>query len=227
MDLIIVRHGQTAWNREKRLQGHLDVPLDTTGREQAEAVGRRLKRFPISAAVSSDLCRAVETAQIALAASAIALPLATHPQLRERHCGHFQGLTPEEAAVIDPDGWARFASRDPYYAPHGGESLADLAERVRSWLLAWTQQAPNATLLLVTHGGVVDTLRRLVLAIPLSRPRDFTIPNAALFHLRITHPPAPLAHRAGECAPTAPCGEVVLWGGTDHLVTARDELAVM
>ncbi|GAB6049362.1 histidine phosphatase family protein [Hydrogenophilus islandicus] len=227
MDLIIVRHGQTAWNREKRLQGHLDLPLDATGREQAEAVGRRLKTFPIAAVVSSDLCRAVETAQIALTASAIAHPLATNPQLRERHCGHFQGLTREEAAVIDSDGWARFASRDPYYAPHGGESLADLAERVRSWLVAWTREALDATVLLVTHGGVVDTLRRLVLAIPLSRPRDFTIPNAALFHLRITHPPAPLAHRAGDCAPAAPCGEIVLWGGTDHLATARDELAVM
>lgn len=238
MELLLIRHGQTAWNVAKRLQGHRDIPLDETGRAQARALASTLARWAPAALFTSDLKRARETAEIGLScaqklhaesgAKTHPLPsLHIEPSLRERHCGHFQGLSPDAAATTDPDGWQQFVARHPYYAPQGGESLAQMAYRVRAFLFSLVTHFVHARIAVVTHGGVIDTLRRLVCATPFSRPRDFPIPNAGCFFLEITAPPANLIETADELVAAAPCGAIRLWGETRHLENTQDELAVM
>jgi probable phosphoglycerate mutase len=191
-----------------------------------------------TAVFTSDLVRARETAAIALRfaqkqraatdSETEPLPaLLVEPNLRERHCGHLQGLTPDAAAQTDPDGWQRFVARQPAYAPQGGESLAQLAQRVRAFLIALVTHYANGRVAVVTHGGVIDTFRRLVCATPFSRTRDFPIPNAGCFLLHVTALPAPLLETADELIAAAPCGTIRLWGETRHLENAQDELAVM
>ena len=110
-ELILVRHGETLWNRERRMQGQTDTPLSAIGRAQAQAVGQRLARHPFVALYSSDLTRAWDTA--AAIARASGREVRREPALRERTFGVFEGLTYEEMAQRYPDEHARFSTRDP------------------------------------------------------------------------------------------------------------------
>src|SRR5690349_8413010 len=92
--LFIFRHGETDWNVEERFQGHLDIPLNDNGRNQARELGQKMKHFGLEAIFSSDLCRASETAQIV--AQSINVPIFKDPRLREAHLGQAQGLTRTE-----------------------------------------------------------------------------------------------------------------------------------
>jgi probable phosphoglycerate mutase len=178
-EVWLARHGVTAWNAEGRIQGHTDVPLSDEGRRQAEALARRLAASPPARIVSSDLRRALETAEIV--GRALGVAVEADAALREQDLGRWQGLTGEEARARDPELWAaRFLARDPAARPPGGETRAELADRV--WRAFLRHAAPGAAgpLLLVTHGGVVASLVYRVLAIPLSAPRGFSLPNAAL-----------------------------------------------
>ncbi len=212
LTLTLIRHGQTAWNRDKRLQGHLDIPLDALGRAQAQALAPVLAALQPDAIYSSDLSRAWETARLA---AAKAYPVEPWPLVRERHCGHFQGHDPESAAQSDPEGWAKFVARELDYVPVGGESLRMFAERVRSALLTLLERHGGAHVVVVTHGGVIDMTRRLLLDLPLTPPRDVVIPNAALFRFRFA---------------AIPCREpnaLLSWAEIPYELAARDELAVM
>lgn len=204
--LCLVRHGETAWNADRRLQGHIDVPLNEVGQAQAAATAACLPAGLFSACYSSDLQRAFETARVASRATGL-LPN-TAPALRERHYGCFQGLTYVEAKQRFPEAYARFEERDPHYAfADGGESLHAFSERVRSALEDIVSRHPGACVLVVTHGGVLDIVHRLATGESLTAARDFTIPNAALNWVR---------HRGRW--------ELESWGDTTHLATARDEL---
>ncbi len=228
LTLTLIRHGQTEWNRTKRLQGQLDIPLDREGEAQARALAAPLAALQPTLLYVSDLSRARHTAELACARlpRTIRPPITVTPQLRERHCGHFQGCNPDEALERDPEGWSRFRARDPFYAPAGGESLHDLACRLHGWLSDCVARHAGSHVAAVSHGGAIDSLRRLILATPFAAPRDFTMPNAALFRLVLTEPPAPLITSDGLKS-AAPCGAIVLWGETNHLAAALEELAVM
>ncbi|MCB1901295.1 MAG: histidine phosphatase family protein [Rhodocyclaceae bacterium] len=177
--LCLVRHGETDWNVERRLQGHLDVSLNARGRAQALATARALKGHEFDAVYSSDLARANETARAVAAASG--LPINTAASLRERHYGDFQGLTYNEAAERHPQAYARFMARDTGFdIPGGGESLDTFSKRIGKALLAIADQHPGRQILIVTHGGVLDIAHRLATNTPLMAERDFAIPNAAL-----------------------------------------------
>lgn len=176
--ICFIRHGETDWNAQKRIQGQTDILLNATGRAQALAMAYLAAHVSFDALYSSDLQRAVETAHAL--AQREGLEIHTLPQLRERHYGIFQGLTAAEGAERYPEAYALYRARDPHYAFDNGESMTDLAARVAEavdWML---RHHAGQTLAAVTHGGVLDILYRKATGRPLHTPRDFDIPNCAL-----------------------------------------------
>lgn len=175
----LVRHGETDWNAEGRLQGQLDVGLNAMGRAQAAALARRLAGARFEAIFSSDLSRARDTADAV--AQALGLTVETTPALRERFFGAFQGLTHAEAAALFPAEHALLAARDPNARPPGGgEALRAFFERIAGVLETLADEAPSLPLLIVSHGGALDMARRLATGQDLSAKRDFPLHNATL-----------------------------------------------
>ena len=180
--ICIIRHGETDWNVERRIQGHTDIPLNKTGRAQALAMAFNAAHHHFHAIYSSDLLRATETAQVLAQREDQAVKL--YPQLRERHYGVFQGITAAEGAELYPQAYAHYVARDLDFNFETGESLRGLADRVGEgvdWLL---QHHSGQTLAVVSHSGVLDVIYRRATGRPLHTPRDFVIPNCALnwFH---------------------------------------------
>jgi probable phosphoglycerate mutase len=205
--LCLVRHGETAWNAERRIQGQLDVPLSAVGHAQARAVANSLVQEPFEAVYSSDLSRALHTAEAA--AHLLGLPVRHDIGLRERHYGVLQTLTYGEFERRHPDAYARFQSREEDFAlPGGGESLRRFAARVTHCVDEIVAAHPGEQVLIVAHGGVLDILHRRASGQPLSAPRDFEIPNAALNWLEVDR---------GEWT-------LVSWAERGHLAEALDEL---
>jgi probable phosphoglycerate mutase len=181
-EFIVVRHGQTEWNRQGRIQGHLDSPLTAEGRAQAEAIARRLAGTPVEAIWCSDLGRVLDTA--APAARTLGLTVRTDARLRERQLGLFQGLTFAEASEAHPGRFSRFRARDLGEDMLDGETLPQMRDRVAEVLGAIAAAHPAATVLVVTHGGVLDQVYRLATGMPLDAPRSFDVENASINRLR-------------------------------------------
>ena len=180
--IIAIRHGETTWNVDGRIQGHLDVPLNDTGLWQAEQAARALVHEPIAAIYSSDLQRAYATAQ-ALARTAQA-ELHAEPELRERCFGQFQGHTFKEVELSHPEAAQRWRKRDPEYVlPGGGESLAMLRARIARTVDRIASRHEGQQIVLVAHGGVMDTLYRLATRQDLQAPRTWELTNAAINRL--------------------------------------------
>ena len=185
--LCIIRHGETAWNAEGRVQGQTDVPLSEVGRAQARAVAEALARSNstraagagerFTALYASDLTRVRQTA--APAAEHLALPVQLDARLRERHYGMFEKLTYVEAKERFPEDYLRFKLRDPDYDFESGESLRDFQARAIECLRALVERHAGESVLVFTHGGVLEMAYRHATAKPLASPRDFEIPNAA------------------------------------------------
>lgn len=180
--ICFVRHGETDWNVEKRIQGHIDIPLNRQGRAQALAMSFSAAHYRFAALYSSDLGRAMETARAI--AEREGLEVRPLPQLRERHYGIFQGLTAQEGAQKFPAAYARYAARDPDCAFETGETMRELVVRIKAGIDWMVRHHPGQTLCAVTHGGVLDIIYRLATGRSLESPRDFSIPNCALnwFH---------------------------------------------
>jgi probable phosphoglycerate mutase len=202
----LVRHGETPWNADGRVQGHIDIPLNDTGRAQARAAAARLATQCFHALYSSDLSRTVETA--AVAAAQLRLDVEPTPSLRERCFGAFQGLTHAEAQARYPTDYARFHSRDADHAPPGeGESLRLFSARIEAAFDALADRHRDQTLLVVTHGGVLDIVYRLATGQKLEARRNFELLNAALNWIE---------RRDGRWT-------LLSWGDAAHLDGARDE----
>lgn len=176
--LMIIRHGETEWNRDLRFQGHGDSPLTATGRAQAKALAARLADAPIDRLISSDLGRTRETA--GYIAAATGLELATDPRLRERHYGPFEGLTIPEIKASHPDEYARFRSDDPDYVLPGGESHRQHYRRNVAFFESYLGAHPGTTAALVAHGGVLDSVFRFLAGLPLEQPRCYLAANTSL-----------------------------------------------
>jgi probable phosphoglycerate mutase len=174
----LVRHGETDWNGEKRIQGQIDIDLNRAGRAQARAVAEGLRGQPYAAVYSSDLLRAWNTAQIAVAGRKIAVSPA--PALRERHFGVLQGVTSLEASERHPDVHRHHQARTPDYDYETGESLIVFAARVMAGLEVLAARHVGQNVLAFTHGGVLDVVYRAATGRALDVPRDFALPNAAL-----------------------------------------------
>jgi probable phosphoglycerate mutase len=180
--LIVIRHGETAWNRERRLQGQLDIPLNETGQAQARALAEALAGEPIDAVYSSDLGRAMQTASPL--AEALGLKVRSEPRLRERSYGTLQGKTYAEVAEQLPEDFARWQARVPDYAPPQGESLAQFHDRAVEIALSLSRRHPGERIALVAHGGVLDCLYREATGMTLEAPRQHELLNASINRLR-------------------------------------------
>jgi probable phosphoglycerate mutase len=176
--ICLIRHGETAWNAELRIQGQRDLPLDETGLAQAEALARRLAGRRFSAIYSSDLSRARWTAQPL--AERQGLPVRIEAELRERNFGCCEGRTREEIQAGDAVVAEMLAARRPDYVLPGGESLRQHLDRVVACLSRLAQRHAGQTIAVVSHGGVLDLIYRRVHGVPIERPRDFPLPNASI-----------------------------------------------
>ena len=156
--LLLVRHGETPWNLDGRLQGSTDVDISDKGREQARLAGRRLSTTAIDLAYSSDQSRARETAEIILEGRDV--PLHAIPELRERSHGVFEGLTAKERRERYPDMFAASVLNDLDFAPTGGETFRQTNRRMAAWARDFQRAHLDKTVLVVGHGG---TLRAAIL----------------------------------------------------------------
>ena len=180
--IVAIRHGETAWNVNTRIQGHLDIGLNAMGRWQAERVGQALADETIDAIYSSDLLRAWDTALSISQASGTALQ--THKGLRERGFGLFEGKTFDEIALKWPEAALRWQKRDPVYAPEGGgESLIDFRSRITTVVNDLAAQHAGAQIVLVAHGGVMDVLYHAATRQEIQSPRTWALGNAAINRL--------------------------------------------
>jgi probable phosphoglycerate mutase len=176
--VVLVRHGQTAWNAATRIQGHTDIALDEHGRWQAERVGAALAQEGLHAVYSSDLLRARDTAQAIAAASGVALALDIG--LRERSFGVFEGLTFAEIESRWPEHSRRWRAREPGYGPEGGEALQDFYARCVEAASRLAAAHPGQHIALVAHGGVLDCLYRAAAGVALQAPRSWQLGNASI-----------------------------------------------
>lgn len=176
--ICIIRHGETAWNAEGRVQGQTDVPLSAVGEAQACAVRDALAGEPFVALYSSDLARVRQTA--APAAARLGLPVRLEPALRERHYGKFETLTYAEARERLPEDYARFKAKDPDYDFGSGERLRDFYARAIACVAGIAARHAGEAVLVFTHGGVLEMVHRHAHGTSLAAPRDFEVPNAAL-----------------------------------------------
>jgi len=179
--IIAIRHGETAWNVDTRIQGHLDIPLSANGRWQAERLADALKDASISAIYASDLTRAWETAQYV--GQAQGLQVTKEIGLRERDFGDFAGKTFAEIEVLLPDQSMRWRKRDPHFYPAGGESLVALRARVLEAAERLAAQHPGEQIALIGHGGVMDVLYRAATRLDIQAPRTWALGNAAINRL--------------------------------------------
>jgi broad specificity phosphatase PhoE len=174
--LYCIRHGESAWNEEQRIQGQADIGLTPRGRAQAAALAERLAHLPIGAVLSSDLRRAVETAQPIAARHGLIPQLV--PALRERHFGIYQGLTFEEVAARDPFGWEAIFAGDG--CPPGGERRAEVLARVERFLEALRAAPPAEHVVVVGHGGSIRALVLALLGLPLAAAWQLRVDNGGV-----------------------------------------------
>lgn len=179
--IVVVRHGETAWNAEKRLQGQLDIGLSEVGREQARRLAGALAGEEFSAVYASDLVRARATAE-AFARPA-GITVRTDLGLRERGFGIFEGHTYAEIEQRWPDETLRWRRREPGFAPAGGESLEGFQARCVATAARLAIAHPGQAIALVAHGGVLDALYRAATRVGLSAPRSWELGNAAINRL--------------------------------------------
>ncbi|MEJ8846714.1 histidine phosphatase family protein [Variovorax rhizosphaerae] len=179
--VIAVRHGETTWNVDARLQGQLDIPLNATGAWQAKRLGEALASEPIAAVYASDLSRAWQTARAVAAPHGI--DIVSDVGLRERGFGHFEGKTFALIEAEMPEQARLWRTRDTAFAPEGGESLVVFRDRVIATATAIAARHPGNLVVLVAHGGVMDVLYRAATRQELQAPRTWQLGNAAVNRL--------------------------------------------
>ena len=207
--ITAVRHGETAWNVDTRIQGQIDIGLNTRGQWQAQQLGAALAEHGLNHIYTSDLARAHHTA-LAIAAHAGIAPhtVALHAGLRERAFGVFEGRTHAEIEAQWPQDALRWRQRVPDWAPQGGESPLQLRQRVEQTVAHIATRHPGEHIALVAHGGVLDMLYRLATGQEVNAVRTWELGNCAINRLLWT--PEGLT--------------LVGWADTAHLeAAARDE----
>jgi probable phosphoglycerate mutase len=202
-ELILIRHGETDWNRELRFQGHIDVPLNDTGHEQARRLGLRLARESVQFLVSSDLLRAQQTA--APAAQQLGLDIVGSVELREQSFGVVEGMNADEIQRLHPRAWEDWLKFNEDHRMPEGESPREFHARVIEALGRIAAAHQQQTVMVVTHGGVLDMVWRTVKGLGLNGPRQSAIPNAGFNRIRIAD-----AARPAQI-------DIVDWADTAHL----------
>ncbi|MES2758652.1 MAG: histidine phosphatase family protein [Pseudomonadota bacterium] len=211
-NIILIRHGETAWNVERRLQGHIDIALNPEGLRQAAAVAAALAGEQVDAVFASDLQRALQTAQAVAGARSLAVQ--QEPALRERCYGGFEGLLYADIAQRFPAEFAAWQAREVDATMPAGarvaESFRQFYARSVGAILGAAALHPGKTIAVVAHGGVLECAYRAALGLPLETPRTFPVLNASINRF------------------TAEGGKLLLasWGEVAHLAPrALDELS--
>ncbi len=203
---LLIRHGETEWNRAQRIQGQRESELSSAGLAQAEALAAHLSQVKADALVSSDLVRTMRTA--APLARRLGLAVEASPALRERAFGDFEGMTPDQIALSFPAAYASWKARVPDFVIPGGESLVGLRLRVKAALEAIARRGQKQVIV-VTHGGVLDAVYRIAAGIDDVAPRAWVLANASINRIEID---------GGHWHMGA-------WGELAHLVDATDDPA--
>jgi alpha-ribazole phosphatase len=180
-ELLLVRHGETEWNRDRRIQGQTDVCLSELGREQARRLALRLSREPINAIYSSDLKRASETA--APLAQALGLPVHLTPQFREVGFGLWEGLTVDEVARGWPDEYAAWRQDSVRCRPPEGESIEALQERALACVTDILTTHPGQRVAIIGHGGSIKSILCGLMGFPLTLWRRLRVDNSSVSRL--------------------------------------------
>ncbi len=180
MDVMLLRHGACTHDAVKRYVGQIDYPLTSYGLEQTRAWQGFFARTPPARVISSDLTRAVQTAQSVCAQ----IPIHIHqePALRELSLGEWEGMPHKEVRRRFPRAYAQRGKALSDFRPPGGESFSDLYQRVIPWLTSLVEQG-NPSLLLVTHAGVIRIILCHILGIDLHRLFMFRIDYAKMVRL--------------------------------------------
>ncbi len=201
--ILLIRHGETAWNAEKRLQGHLDIALNAEGARQAALLGAALAPERIDHVVSSDLLRARQTAEAIAHSRGMAVGI--DAALRERCYGGFEGLLYSEIAARFPLEFAAWQARDvDAVLPLGanrGETFRQFYDRSVGAIMGQAGAHPGKTIAIVAHGGVLECAYRAAQGLPLETPRDFKVLNASVNRFVVEE---------GEL-------RLVSWGEVEHL----------
>jgi broad specificity phosphatase PhoE len=180
--LLLVRHGETVWNAQHRYQGQTDVPLSNVGSQQARFLAARLARESIDAVYSSDLQRALQTANIVTQSNG--LEVRPEPRLREMGFGVLEGLTFDEANSRYTDivnAWLENHNQPP----PGGEDMIDFTGRVSAVLDDLLNKHNHQTVLLVAHGGPLSELVRIILGLSHKLRWAFLMNNASLSEIQL------------------------------------------
>lgn len=180
--LVLVRHGETIWNRDGRVQGALDSPLSALGAAQAAAVATALADEGLTRIWCSDLGRTRAT--VAALATRTRIEVVYDHRLRERCYGELEGWTYQEIRERFPKQFERLDSRDPTFEPAGGESAITFRDRVVAVMHDIVAQSEGERVAVVTHGGVVGIMYRHVREIPLDARRDYPLLNASINRFR-------------------------------------------
>ncbi|KAF1029599.1 MAG: Phosphoserine phosphatase 1 [Burkholderia plantarii] len=208
--ILFIRHGETDWNRVKRIQGHIDIPLAQTGVAQAQQLAARLADeardgLRLDAIYSSNLQRARQTAEPI--AARLDLPVVLNEGVRERNYGAFQGHDSTQIAEQFPDAYAHWQTRDPGFEPPGGESQRALYHRVWHAIDAIAAAHAGGRIAIVTHGGVLDCVYRRAAQLPLDAPHQYQLLNTSLN----------VVETDGEAV------RIVRWADVDHLDGRSDD----
>ena len=206
-NILLIRHGETAWNAVRRLQGHIDIPLNAEGERQAGALAQALAAESIDVIVSSDLQRARQTAQ-AVADQYDGARLQIDANLRERCYGVFEGMLYTEVEQQYPADFALWQARDIDAVMPPGERVAEsfrqFYARATSAIREWAGRHPGKTVAIVAHGGVLECAYREAVGMQLDSPRDFQVKNASINRFTLS---------GGKLALTS-------WGEVEHLTLA-------
>lgn len=211
-NILLIRHGETAWNAVRRLQGHIDIPLNAEGERQAGALAQALAAESVDVIVSSDLQRARQTAQ-AVADQYDGAQVQTDANLRERCYGVFEGMLYTEVEQQYPADFALWQARDIDAVMPPGERVAESFRqfygRAISAIREWAERHPGKTIAVVAHGGVLECAYREAVGMQLDSPRDFQVKNASINRFTFSD---------GKLALTS-------WGEVEHLsLAAMDDV---
>ena len=179
--MILIRHGETEWNSQKRMQGHSNSDLSLVGQAQIQALGQWMKNVPFDLIYSSDSLRAKQTAEAITQFSGHELQF--DQRLREKNLGVFEGLTSEEARERHPEVFRLFKTAGSKYVIDEGESTQQLQDRALEIVDEIRIKHPEEHVLLVTHGGFIRVVMKHSLGLSLETPTRFLIRNTGVFRL--------------------------------------------